>query len=154
METNKLLSRVASLNKVTYMHTYMHAHITYAHSSNKNIQALKVYLHILKIYNNMFVLQMPGYGVICKGSTWTVGQNYFVSLHLSGEHLVHGLFERRVDILLSKMFPSQKHSKYRENGWLNCIQWWQKLSLASWERVQGNHIEDFETVFYSNSFRV
>ena len=27
---------------------------------------------------------------------WAVGQNYFVSWHSSGEHLVYGLFERYV----------------------------------------------------------
>ena len=31
-----------------------------------------------------------------------VGQNYFVSWHPSGEHLVYGLFERYIGILLPK----------------------------------------------------
>ena len=39
---------------------------------------------------------------------WAVGQNYFVSWHPCGEHLVYGLFERHIGILLPKKFPSEK----------------------------------------------
>ena len=39
---------------------------------------------------------------------WAVGQNYFVSWHPSGEHLVFGLFERHIGILLPKKVPKQK----------------------------------------------
>ena len=40
---------------------------------------------------------------------WAVGQNYFISWHLSGEHLGHGFFERKIDILLSKNAPKQQN---------------------------------------------
>ena len=37
-----------------------------------------------------------------------VGQNYFVSWHPCGEHLVYGLFERHIGILLPKKVPKRK----------------------------------------------
>ena len=43
---------------------------------------------------------------------WAVSQNYFVSWHPSGEHLVYGLFKRHIGILLPKKFPSKKLARY------------------------------------------
>ena len=39
---------------------------------------------------------------------WAVNQNDFSSWHPSGEHLVYGLFERYIGILLPKKVPKQK----------------------------------------------
>ena len=44
---------------------------------------------------------------ICTYRPWAVGQNYFVSWHPSGKHLVYGLFERHIGILLPKKVSSQ-----------------------------------------------
>ena len=47
---------------------------------------------------------------------WAVGQNYFVSWHLSGKHLVYGLLERKIDVLPPKKFASKKLARYRKTG--------------------------------------
>ena len=39
---------------------------------------------------------------------WDVGQNYFVSWHPCGEHLVYGLFKRHIGILLPEKVPKRK----------------------------------------------
>ena len=47
---------------------------------------------------------------------WAVGQNYFVSWHPSGKHLVYGLFERYIGILLPKKFPSKNLPDTEKTG--------------------------------------
>ena len=50
-----------------------------------------------------------------------VGQNYFVSWHLSGEHLVRRLFERHIDILLPKISQAKNLPDTEKTGdLLNC----------------------------------
>ena len=58
---------------------------------------------------------------------WDVGQNYFVSWHPCGEHLVYGLFKRHIGILLPEKVPKRKTCQIlRKRGIfdylpLNCI---------------------------------
>ena len=80
---------------------------------------------------------------------WAVGQNYFVSWHLSGGHLVHGLFERKIDILLPKEVPKQKtylfklyHCKRCEIIHSTITKW-----MASSERAQKTTYETLKQVF-------
>ena len=79
-----------------------------ARSSNYTVKIAQVY--------RFFSCQQSGHGkplcILCRkrqtDRPWVVGQNYFVSWHPSGEHLVYGLFERNIDILLPKKVPKQK----------------------------------------------
>ena len=66
--------------------------------------------------SNIFTFRFPNLnlrsdyltGVVCGSRPWAVAQNYFVLWHPSGEHLVYGLFERHIGILLPKIVPKQK----------------------------------------------
>ena len=77
---------------------------------------------------------------------WAVGQNYFVSWHPSGEHLVYGSFERYIGILLPKKFPNEKIRNFEFNN--------NKNDLHHEKEHKNLHIRHLNSFFYSsNSFR-
>ena len=63
-----------------------------------------LWIHSKKTYK-LHYFYLPLYSEIDRG---LLAKRYFVSWHPSGEHLVYGLFERHISILLPKKVPKQK----------------------------------------------